>query len=167
MIIYGIMLFFVLILITTLLIYSTYSTYSIPKFSHHQQHQGSCNIHTCGAIDPVSNPEYNMKEIITQCILLEEHLTIDNKFCLDCCVKHILHCYGLANEAVMLAGNKINQYPMMKEAPLFFISIYNDFMENVYHHQNKQRRLDIATKLRHYRKKLVQIYILNKNKDKQ
>jgi len=46
-----------------------------------------------------------MREIATQCIFLEEHLSIDNKYCIDCVAKHLLHCHGLANETAMLASS--------------------------------------------------------------
>ena len=36
---------------------------------------------TCDALDPVSDPRYNMQQIIKQSILLEEHLTNKNKRC--------------------------------------------------------------------------------------
>ena len=39
----------------------------------------SCDAKTCGAIDPVSDPKYNMTQIIKQSILLEEHITNKNK----------------------------------------------------------------------------------------
>jgi hypothetical protein len=39
---------------------------------------GSCST-TCDSIDPVSDPRYNMQQIIKQSILLEEHLTNKNK----------------------------------------------------------------------------------------
>ena len=59
----------------------------------------ACDSRTCGATDPVSDPAYNMREVAKQSILLEEHLTIDAKFCVDCVTKHFLHIIGLANEA--------------------------------------------------------------------
>ena len=51
---------------------------------------------TCDALDPVSDPRYNMQQIIKQSILLEEHLTNKNKRCRDCITKHFLHIIGLA-----------------------------------------------------------------------
>ena len=58
-----------------------------------------CNVKSCGALDPVSNPAYNMQQIVEQSILLEEHITNKNKRCRDCITKHFLHIIGLAEEA--------------------------------------------------------------------
>ncbi len=64
---------------------------------------GSCG-GGCGAIDPVSDPAYNMREVAKQSVLLEEHLVQPNKYCVDCIGKHFLHAIGLAEEAEMLAS---------------------------------------------------------------
>ena len=37
-----------------------------------------CDVKSCGALDPVSNPAYNMQQIVKQSILLEEHLINKN-----------------------------------------------------------------------------------------
>jgi len=42
-----------------------------------QKSAGSCSA-SCDSIDPVSDPRYNMQQIIKQSILLEEHLTNKN-----------------------------------------------------------------------------------------
>ena len=47
---------------------------------------GKCTT-TCDSLDPVSDPRYNMQQIIKQSILLEEHLTNKNKRCRDCITK--------------------------------------------------------------------------------
>lgn len=67
---------------------------------------GSCGGHSgsCGATDPVLDPRYNLVQIAKQCVLLEEHLLIEAKYCQDCCAKHLLHINGLAEEAEGLAG---------------------------------------------------------------
>lgn len=121
----------------------------------------TCDIKSCGAIDPVSDPAYNMREIAKQSILLEEHLTVPEKFCPDCCVKHLLHCHGLAIEALMLAGENVDRYPHIKEAaPLF-----HDLLEEWRLGANPlpvKTRLEMASKLRTFRKKLVYSYYINK-----
>ena len=64
---------------------------------------GKCSVSGCSSIDPVSDPKYNMQQIVKQSILLEEHLANKNKRCRDCITKHFLHIIGLAEEAQMLA----------------------------------------------------------------
>ncbi len=51
---------------------------------------------------PVMDPEFNLREICKQCILLEDHLSHDEKRCFDCCVKHFLTIEALAEEAITL-----------------------------------------------------------------
>lgn len=45
---------------------------------------GMCTHKTCGALDPVNDPDYNMRNIAKQSILLEEHLACKCKLCLTC-----------------------------------------------------------------------------------
>lgn len=51
---------------------------------------------------PVMDPNFNLREICKQCILLEDHLSHDEKRCFDCCVKHFLTIEALAEEAITL-----------------------------------------------------------------
>lgn len=110
------------------------------------------------AIDPVSDPAYNMKHIIKQLLLLEDHLVERNKRCHDCICKHFLTIIALQEEALALAGSNQNQYPLMKENQPFFQNLFDDWVmkrdtgDLVY--------LEIAGKLRMRRKQLVSKYIL-------
>jgi hypothetical protein len=51
---------------------------------------------------PLMDPLHNIREIVKQSILLEEHLTFPDKRCRDCILKHFLWIEGLSEEAVML-----------------------------------------------------------------
>lgn len=51
---------------------------------------------------PVMDPAFNLREICKQCILLEDHLSHNEKRCFDCCVKHFLTIEALAEEALTL-----------------------------------------------------------------
>jgi len=130
--------------------------------------KGGCDIISCGALDPVSNPAYNMQQIVKQSILLEEHITNKNKRCRDCITKHFLHIIGLAEEAQMLATNKCNKYPLINES----VEIYNNlFNEWIKYKEDEIRLLNICDKLRINRKRLIAIYFFNdrfdlKNLDK-
>lgn len=46
--------------------------------------------------------EFNIREIVKQLLLLEDHLTDPEKYCVDCIRKHLLMVEGLAEEAVTL-----------------------------------------------------------------
>lgn len=121
---------------------------------------GSCDINSCGSIDPVSDPKYNMQQIIKQSILLEEHLTNKNKRCRDCITKHFLHIIGLAEEAQMLATNKISEYPMINESVIIYTELFNMWIKNNDMKDDKTI-LYITDKLRDNRKKLIVLYFFD------
>jgi len=123
---------------------------------------GTCDIHTCGALDPVSNPAYNMQQIVKQSILLEEHITNKNKRCRDCITKHFLHIIGLAEEAQMLATNKCSKYPLIVESVELYNKLFNQWVKNK---DDENNLLNISDNLRTHRKKLIAIYFFNDNYD--
>jgi hypothetical protein len=123
---------------------------------------GSCNSKTCGALDPVSNPAYNMQQIVKQSILLEEHITNKNKRCRDCITKHFLHIIGLAEEAQMLATNKTSKYPLINESVELYNQLFNKWIKNK---DDEITNLNITDELRIHRKKLIAIYFFNDKYD--
>lgn len=54
-------------------------------------------------------PTQNMREIIKQCIMLEDHLVQPRKRCADCTSKHMLAIEGLAEECSTLCDPKANR----------------------------------------------------------
>lgn len=50
----------------------------------------------------LSSAKFNIREITKQLILLEDHLTEEEKFCVDCIRKHLMTVEGLAEEAVTM-----------------------------------------------------------------
>lgn len=63
---------------------------------------------------PVLDSRFNLREICKQCILLEDHLTHEEKRCRDCCIKHFLALEALCEEAVTLDNTNamnINMLP--------------------------------------------------------
>lgn len=87
--------------------------YNKPRrsFKSSSNHHGTCSKDTCGAVDPVNEPAYNMQNIVKQSILVEEHIAEKNKYCLSCIVKHFQHIIGLSEEAIWMAGKNIDKYP--------------------------------------------------------
>ena len=152
---------FLFITIYILLYNLTLINKSNDKSNHHinkEKKHGTCDKISCGALDPVSNPAYNMQQIVKQSILLEEHITNKNKRCRDCITKHFLHIIGLAEEAQMLATTKCNKYPLINESVELYNSLFNEWMKNKdYDYKN----LEISDKLRINRKKLIAIYFFN------
>lgn len=117
---------------------------------------GKCDHHTCGAIDPVSDPDYNMKEVIQQSILLEDHMSNERKYCVDCITKHFLALIGYCNEALTLAGNEVDKYPFMTECPSTYENMYAKWSK---HKHDTKVRLDVLTELREVRKRLMASYL--------
>jgi hypothetical protein len=157
------LLFIIFLIILYFVIY--YFLFMQPSNNNHNNHNnhkpkmGGCSA-SCGALDPVSNPAYNMQQIVKQSILLEEHLMNKNKRCRDCITKHFLHIIGLAEEAQMLATNKCNKYPLINES----VEIYNDlFNEWIKNKDDIYNILNISDRLRTHRKKLIAIYFFNDN----
>jgi len=66
---------------------------------------------------PVMDPQFNLREICKQCILLEDHLSHDEKRCFDCCVKHFLTIEALAEEAITLDSTKIKCPSKIQQLP--------------------------------------------------
>ena len=129
---------------------------------NHGNKTSKCDIKTCGALDPVSNPAYNFQQIVKQSILLEEHMTNKNKRCRDCITKHFLHIIGLAEEAQMLATNKCDKYPLIKESVVLYNRLFNEWLKNK---DDENKILTICDELRIHRKKLIAIYYFNDNYD--
>lgn len=67
---------------------------------------GTCNIDGGGCgnnkLAPIMDPRFNIREVIKQIILLEDHLCHEEKMCYDCVNKHSLFIEGLLEEAITL-----------------------------------------------------------------
>jgi len=113
---------------------------------------------TCGALDPVSDPAYNMREITKQSVLLEEHLVEANKFCPDCITKHFLHIIGLAEEGQMLACDQIQRYPLLQESAAFYRALFQQWLRD-----RQASAAEIAGELRTARKQLIAAYFLSQD----
>jgi len=151
-----------LIIILSILIYFIIRIQLNKKKKTSNKKEGSCDAKSCGALDPVSNPAYNMQQIVKQSILLEEHITNKNKRCRDCITKHFLHIIGLAEEAQMLATNKCYKYPLINESVELYNQLFGEWIKNK---DDEINNLNVSDKLRIHRKKLIAIYFFNDNYD--
>lgn len=156
------LIFLLLLIISIILIVKSFSSKYLNYYSYTNIKGGGCNINTCGALDNVSNPAYNMQQIVKQSILLEEHITNKNKRCRDCITKHFLHIIGLAEEAQMLSTNDPNKYPLMNESVELYNSLFKEWLKIK---DDDRGVLAISDKLRVHRKKLIAIYFFNDNYD--
>lgn len=108
-------------------------------------------------MDPVNDPDYNMRNIAKQSVLLEEHLAIDRKYCHPCVVKHFLHIVGLAEEAQWMAGSKAREYPLLLTAVEFYGGLFELWLVARNDAEVRSRTLE---GLRAMRRKLVNVYFL-------
>jgi len=133
-----------------------YINFSIIDDTNEKKDDGkACTMKKCSSIDPVSDPKYNMHQIVKQSILLEEHLANKNKRCRDCITKHFSHIIGLAEEAIMLACTDVNKYPLMGELGIFYNKLFDKWLKNT------STSLEVCAELRTMRKKIIQIYFFD------
>lgn len=153
---------YILILVFFLLISKRHC--KIKKIEHKNKvyDNNKCDAKSCGAIDPVSEPSYNMQQIVKQSILLEEHLCNKNKRCRDCITKHFLHIIGLAEEAQMLATKNYKVYPLINSNVILYNKLFQDWLI-VYKTMDEDKILMIVDELRINRKKLIAIYFYEDN----
>jgi hypothetical protein len=119
-----------------------------------------CDATSCKTMDPVSDPKYNMQQIVKQSILLEEHLANKNKRCRDCITKHFLHIIGLAEEAQMLATNKIDKYPLINECVELYNRLFKKWLAS-YGSDTEYGSLCCCDELRTMRKRLIAVYFFD------
>ncbi len=118
----------------------------------------TCDTKTCGKqLYPVTNPEFNMREVAKQCLLLEDHLNNTKKRCIDCIKKHFLIIDGLLEEAVSLEkDNEVrNKY---RDLFLQWVTIEKNYASN---HSDVQNMDEVSKKIRLFRKPLVEQYFDN------
>ena len=58
--------------------------------------------HNGSGLFPLLKPEFNIREISKQLILLEDHVNQRGRRCQDCIFKHTMFCEGLIEEAITL-----------------------------------------------------------------
>lgn len=117
---------------------------------------GGCK--SCSAIDPVLDPAYNMKNIAMQSVLLEEHLCDPKKRCPSCICKHFMHIIGLAQEAVSLAGSKVEDYPFVEDSQAYYQAIFDDWKSDKKGSETIRRACE---GLRKRRNAITKEYVLN------
>jgi hypothetical protein len=52
------------------------------------------------------NPRYNLRSLVKELLLLEDHLACQEKQCRECILKHALKAEGLAEEGLMLGADE-------------------------------------------------------------
>ena len=107
---------------------------------------------------PVMRPAFNMREILKNCILLEDHLMQTTKRCCDCISKHCLTIESLAEEAITLEcpGDPKKKCPEHMRALASTIRImHHALMTSKCSHEVC---MEIGRQLRQERKKMMKQY---------
>ena len=116
---------------------------------------GSCSATSCGAIDPVNDPDYNMREVIKNTVLIEQHLSEPNKYCRQCIVKHFLISIALLEEAEWMAGAKRDAFPMLGDSLPFYRGAFDEWFA---HTEDVGVRMAVLEKLRSWRRDASELY---------
>ena len=145
-----------LIILVFLIVFLIVFTNFIPKKVHKKYISGTCSS-TCSSqkIDPVNDPDYNVREAIKQVLLLEQHLAEKAKYCKSCSVKHFLLVESLLQEAVWMACKRCAEYPKLEESVEFFKKLFNEWHSNM---DDEKNRLEVLAKLRDWRREMVDLY---------
>ena len=124
-----------------------------------QQNNRPCVDNVCGnnsKLLPVSDPAFNLRELIKQMLLLEDHLFEEQKLCIECCNKHFLMCDGLAAEGVTLDNEK-KYTEVLEEAAQICRKLQDDFNRD----SSPEHAKDVGMELRKERKFLMKVLYTN------
>lgn len=97
---------------------------------------------------PIMDPNFNLREVAKQCVLLEEHLNQKAKKCRDCIRKHMITIEGLLEEAVSLdKEHKMTKY--LQDLFQQWVKIEQDFINQ------KKNFEETAQEVRKFRKPIL------------
>lgn len=107
---------------------------------------------------PIMDYAYNIREMVKNCILLEDHLVHPEKRCNDCCVKHFLFLEALAEEARTLDREQ-RMCTDLRQSPDFFRACQRRYHTLAADPQATDTEYqEIAQRLREFRKLYQQQY---------
>lgn len=113
----------------------------------------TCSKKSCGALDDVNNPEYNIKQVIDNTLLIEQHLSDKRKYCRSCVLKHFRLNIAYLLEAITMSG--VKKYPMLEESFEFNNTLFDYWYKNMY---SDISRIKVLDSLRIWRRKMVDLY---------
>lgn len=104
----------------------------------------------------LNSAEFNLREIVKNMILLEDHLNDKEKFCVDCIRKHLLTIEAYAEEAMNLepSGRFVNECERVSSFAREIIAKFHDGA-NVSH---------LSQRVRSFRKDLVPLVFDHRKK---
>jgi len=75
------------------------------------------------------DPEYNLREIAKQLILLEDHLGQPHKLCPDCIRKHLFTIEALAEEMISLSNPKYLTHRLMRQTGSLYSELARKWLQ--------------------------------------
>jgi len=133
--------------------------------AHPEEYKGgllnSCNnknnSNTECQINVDTDPVDNIKNVVKQSLLLEEHIVEKKNVCHECIITHFLHSIALLEEAVKIANKNVRKYPRLEETYNLYKELFEEWSKNK---QNPESLQNISEKLRDNRKKLMEQYYI-------
>lgn len=95
---------------------------------------------------PILHYKYNLREIVKQIILLEDHLINEKKQCHDCIIKHFLAIEALSEEALTLNKN------LTKDSPMYSLPDEIRKLQRLWYDNKETKTIETAQALRKIRK---------------
>lgn len=127
-----------------------------PRPKRHNIENGKCTAAcSADALDPINDPDYNVKEVIKNTLLIEQHLSEKKKYCKPCLLKHYLLSQALLDEAVWMAGCSCKEYPNLEESLEFYENNFQKWHKNM---DDDENRLQVLEELRAWRQKMIELY---------
>ena len=108
-----------------------------------------------GVDHDINEPDYNIKEVIKNTLLLEMHLADKSKYCKPCSCKHMLINEALLLEATWIAGSNVHKYPKLEESLAFHQALFKYWHADMI---NDEVRLKTLADLREWRREMMELY---------
>lgn len=135
----------------------------IEKFSSFSSNESLDNLYSpssSSSLLPIMDYRHNLREIVKNSILLEDHIIHPEKRCGDCCTKHFLCLEALAEEAKTLdTDGDMQSDPDLYYLPDFYRNCARDWY-HMYNNPSTQEKdyTPVVQRLRQFRKKYQQQY---------
>lgn len=126
-------------------------------------HQNSSNGHKCNSkngelgckgnasLQPMHLSSFNLREIVKQMVLLEDHLFTPSKRCQECIAKHFLTIEAFADEGVTLEGNA-SLHKVLRAISMYVRHLHDNYRKVLGHDTSI---INIASNIRVVRKFLM------------
>lgn len=102
-------------------------------------------------LEPLNKPEFNIRQVLKEMVLLEQHLAVPSMRCDDCIKKHLITIEALTDEAYTL-GPSVSTEKVLTEIRRLVVSLSHKYTSE----QSDLR--EIGQYIRSIRKELITPY---------